>query len=370
MNKINPIKILNLQKVNNITLETIKDAKRNFKALYGLAPEDYDFTWPDAEAAIDALSLNDIKMFKEKTNNPIVKFIETGVFTADLNKPIRVSKSLLNNVKEDLNKTLSQVLLEEFIANEYTIINSLTYLDDVADENEYFKGIVGHLHHQKDNYVKDPTTNIVSKLNRLPDYFEDDISKIAMGIRLKGINAWNNDNKFDIGLGFIKLAYSLNSNETTKNKLKGDIDDFNDIKKDSSCHFCGAENPKGISYSVMMFKETARTYYPRSVNWLERTIEVPRCRNCVREHGSDSQQGLFLAMLGIAAGVLLGLMSEEAAIGIGAATILAVIGAAVGSGKDRANEEAKKGKPATHYKYHNRIKEAQKEKFTFKQPTP
>lgn len=301
-NKINPIELLELGNVSNINEDVIKTAKKKFKVIYGLNPSSYTFEWPDYERAIDALDALEISAYKEQINNPVAKFVETGKFSSELNRPFSISKTLKLKLKDDVNKKLSIILLDEFKSSRALIINSLTYMNAVADENEYFKGISAHLHGLFEDVNKNISTHFINKINVLPDWFNDDKSKFADKVRGMGIMAWNEDENIAEAFRLVNLSKLFNANETITENITKNITQLNKIQRQENtrkeeekiactCHYCKRKPANKSKAAKVKFYKYEKQSYTEILSRANRTFRygsttVPRCTECWDHHDS------------------------------------------------------------------------------------
>ena len=318
--KINPIELLELQSVDPITEDVIRSAKKRFKAVYGLNPDSYEYEWPDYERIIDSVNVEDIKAYKEELNNPVARFVKTGEFTADLNKPFSISARLKKMIQDDVNKTLSKVLLEEFKSGKETVINSLYYINSVANENEYFKGISSHLSRLADDINKDVSTHFIQKINDLPDWFMEDRVKIADKVRAMSVRVWNDEENISEATRLIKLAATFDVDEVMEEQIEKNRiqikeiqDRMDEVAREEAlrkkCHYCGRKADENKFTRVKMFKwirekfnsdnvydilsRSLENFNPRPKRFQHLDIKVPRCYECCSYHRTPGLFRLF-----------------------------------------------------------------------------
>jgi hypothetical protein len=235
--------------------------------------------------------------------------------------------------------------------------------------------------------VEDKTTNsneayqnindlfVLSELNSLPSFADEIRTQIGYSIRSLSISIWNQQNDIKSALATINLALQINVDKEAKEKFKQDQTELSELEKKYRgvlvCHFCDKNTPdENSKISKKMYRETARSTYPRSVQFSCVKVEIPRCKNCQAIHSKGSEKCWMFLIGGIVLGALFGGAMIEKHFIIGG-LIGGAIGWFVGNSMESAissKEGIKDASDSTLYS-HPILSQRMKEGWTFSKPS-
>jgi hypothetical protein len=156
----------------------------------------------------------------------------------------------------------------------------------------------------------------LDELNSLPSFANEIRRQIGYAIRALSIAMWNKQSDITSALSAISLALQITTDAETIGKFKQDQFDLLDFEKKYRgvliCHFCGKNTPdQGSKIIKTIYKETDRSFIPRSVKFSYVEVEIPRCKSCQSIHVKGREQFLFFLLGGILLGAIIGQLINE-----------------------------------------------------------
>lgn len=157
---------------------------------------------------------------------------------------------------------------------------------------------------------------VLSELNSLPEFADEIRTQIGYSIRSLSISIWNKQNDIKSALATINLALQINVANEAKIKFQQDQIELSELEKKYRgvlvCHFCDKNTPNESSkISKTIYKETSRSYFPRSVQFTYVDIDIPCCKSCQEIHSKGSEKYWMFLIGGIIVGVIIGAMVDE-----------------------------------------------------------
>ena len=209
----------------------------------------------------------------------------------------------------------------------------------------------------------------------MPSFANEIRTQIGYSIRSLSISCWNKQNDIKSSLALISFALQMNVSDDAKLKFKQDKTELEELEKKYKgilvCHFCEKNPPDdncGISQTI--YKETYRSYFPRSVQFSYTDVTIPRCRSCKKIHSKGSQKFSLIFFVALVLGVIIGAMTDGEHFIIGG-IIGAVAGWIVGKiieGNQVSSSGIKDSSESTLSK-HPLLIDRMKEGWTFSKPS-
>lgn len=239
---------------------------------------------------------------------------------------------------------------------------------------DVIKQVEGKTTNSNEAYQNIKNLFVLSELNSLPSFADEIRTQIGYSIRSLSISIWNKQSDIKSSLAIIDIALQINVDKEAKVKFRQDQTELLELEKKYrgvlACHFCDKNVPdKYSSIFKTVYKETYRSYIPRSVQFTYVDIEIPRCTNCKEIHSKGSEKHKTFLIGGIVLGIIIGAMIDEHFI-IGG-LIGAVIGWIVGNLVE-SSESSKEGvKDASNSTLTNHpiLSQRMKEGWTFSKPS-
>lgn len=264
---INPIEILELKdkEVNEIDSSIIKKSKRRLFADIDLSDSGFyeyngkNLTKSDCERAIGELEdKNKIEFYSHlSTNLELNKFLANG------------SNNLLNSLKQEsiyklpefidfispfFSAKIDHILLKSFQNKDLELFSSALraeYLISKSDLNKAYKSLGNEIQQritstdkltkeikeEESDYTDENIDNVIKViknrfpsgfLNKLPNYFQSQINKIASSINFLQLNIWNEFNTTSVPLSLLEYLLELNIESVSKPTFEKN---YNIVKK-------------------------------------------------------------------------------------------------------------------------------------------
>jgi len=151
--------------------------------------------------------------------------------------------------------------------------------------------------------------------------------KLSLAIIQCGIDAFNicKDPKGEIDyinaikgeeayLHEYEYALSVAVTERTKERAKENLDSCKQYIEDKHyyyCWFCGNNPPEDTSkFEITIYKETSRSYFPRSVKYSYLPVTIPRCTECQKIHSNSSDKFTFILIGCALVGLIIGALAD------------------------------------------------------------
>jgi hypothetical protein len=118
--------------------------------------------------------------------------------------------------------------------------------------------------------------------------YQNIADKLANEVIQCGIDSFNATKNDEPGLLLYEYGSLIAVSRTTKERATENLESCKEWIKNKIyffCWFCGKNQPKSIySCSITLYKETKRTWIPRSVEFSYGDIPIPRCFECYEVH--------------------------------------------------------------------------------------
>ncbi|MHC1739761.1 MAG: hypothetical protein AB9897_01480 [Anaerolineaceae bacterium] len=184
------------------------------------------------------------------------------------------------------------------------------------------------------------------------DSLHDDIAQQLLSCQITFVNKTEN---YEKSLKTLKLILPIAVGQTIRSRLEENIRIISTNLEFDTCFFCHTnKGDKTAAIEVKMHGEVKRIpfyEFGRSgtrVEWMKRTITVPRCLDCKKEHDKANSATTIGAVLGLVTGMAgcIGLISNSSDSTCGGFFVLLIgvgIGAGIGSliGKARSKKDTK-----------------------------
>jgi hypothetical protein len=135
------------------------------------------------------------------------------------------------------------------------------------------------------------SNSVIEKLNALPQYFMKSRSDIALRIRSLSVDAWNKKEDLDLAFKILDLAFELDVNSSTKQKLDEDEKGLEDLeqkqKEANTCQICGSRQiEKDTFVKIPIYKATRELLMQGQYQTNE--AKLPACSVCYEESINNS----------------------------------------------------------------------------------
>lgn len=111
-----------------------------------------------------------------------------------------------------------------------------------------------------------------------------------------------------------EYAYSIAATQRARDRAKENLDSckhYIENKSYYSCWFCGQNPPEeGSKYEITIYKETSRSYFPRSVQFSYVPVSIPRCSHCREIHNKSSSTFTGVLIAGAVIGIIVGAIAD------------------------------------------------------------
>jgi hypothetical protein len=111
-----------------------------------------------------------------------------------------------------------------------------------------------------------------------------------------------------------EYALNIAITQRVKERALENVSSCRDYIKDKNlylCWFCGRNQPEESSkYTITIYKENNRTYFPRRVQFSYVPVSIPRCKSCQEVHSESSNAFLISLIIGAVAGLIVGIIAD------------------------------------------------------------
>ncbi|MDR3504359.1 MAG: hypothetical protein P4L79_17465 [Legionella sp.] len=138
--------------------------------------------------------------------------------------------------------------------------------------------------------------------------------KLSDAIVRCGIELFNTTKSDEIYLHEYEYALIVAVTQRAKERVQENLDSCKDWianKHLYSCWFCGTKLPEESSlFSITIYKENSRTYFPRRVQYSYLPVNIPRCRDCYNVHTQSSAKYRYIVIGCAIAGIIIGAIAD------------------------------------------------------------
>ena len=142
--------------------------------------------------------------------------------------------------------------------------------------------------------------------------------EVALRVRACLISYCNETQNWNDTLTLAREAFEISASQSTRERIKEDIDSISSNLAYATCWFCGkasAENESSVT--VMMYGNVQRDrgLFETKVRYQQLPVPVPRCRSCKAAHSLRKNLGCAGPIVGLVLAVLIGIATQNGWVG-------------------------------------------------------
>lgn len=236
--------------------------------------------------------IESLKNYIEKPNGILTKQLLSAFSTFPLE-----AKQFINN--KFISKQIERILQE--------IENSNKSRNKSADK----ANLIGKVLVSK---TKEDVTYLRNILGEADFQYQIISDKLVLEIVQCGVDYYNSTKNDENYLKEYEYAYSIAVSQLAKDRAKENLDSCREYIKNKhlfNCWFCGENLPEiSQKFSITIYKENYRSYFPRRVEFSYVDVDIPRCLNCKTIHTQASDKLTFFTFGGLILGLMIGAFAD------------------------------------------------------------